>query len=230
MELTARSPRIFPLFDQRIPQPQAHQAFQIKNAGSRPGANVNPLCAWVFPRHCVIRYNMATEAQIRRIYAETIDALYAYVSRRCGGVREVAEDVTQETWLRAVRTWARDGIPDTPLAWLKTVARNYLLNDLRRREAVSLDHVSADVVLSAIEHDDASDSADVAALMTQALARLPAHDAGLLEEFHFERFKVAQLAEKYGISERAIEGRLRRARERLRGELEITLKEHGGIP
>jgi RNA polymerase sigma-70 factor (ECF subfamily) len=146
-------------------------------------------------------------------------------------VREIAEDVTQETWLRAVRAWTRDGIPNVPLAWLKTVARNHLLNDLRRREAISLDSISADEVLSAIEHDAPSDdSADVASLMTHALARLPAHEAGLLEEFHFERFKVAQLAEKYGISERAVEGRLRRARERLRGELEITLKEHGGIP
>ena len=173
---------------------------------------------------------MVTEAQIRRIYHDTIDALYAYVSRRCGGVRELAEDVTQETWLRAVRTWARDGLPDTPLAWLKTVARNYLLNDLRRREAVSLDSISADEVLASIEHDDTSDSADIASLMTRALSRMPAHEAELLEEFHFDRFKTVQLAEKYGISERAVEGRLRRARERLRGELENTLKEHGGIP
>ena len=173
---------------------------------------------------------LVSESQIRRIYGDTVDALYAYVSRRCGGVREIAEDVTQETWLRAVKTWARDGIPDVPLAWLKTVARNHLLNDLRRREAIPLDSISADDVLSSIQRDEPSDSADVASLMTRALARLPAHEAGLLEEFHFERFKVAQLAEKYGISERAVEGRLRRARERLRGELEITLKEHGGIP
>jgi RNA polymerase sigma-70 factor (ECF subfamily) len=169
-----------------------------------------------------------SESQIRRIYHDTIDALYAYVSRRCGGVREVAEDVTQETWLRAVRAWTRDGVPEIPLAWLKTVARNYLLNDLRRREPVSLDSISADEVLSAID-DDAGDSAEIASLMTHALARLPANEAGLLEEFHFERFKVAQLAEKYGISERAVEGRLRRARERLRGELEITLRENGEI-
>jgi RNA polymerase sigma-70 factor (ECF subfamily) len=172
----------------------------------------------------------ATEAQIRRIYHDTIDALYAYVSRRCGGVREIAEDVTQETWLRAVRTWARDGIPDIPIAWLKTVARNHLLNDLRRREAISLDTVTAEEIMSAVEHDDAGDSAEIASLMTRALARLPEHEAGLLEAFHFERRKVAQLAEQYGISERAVEGRLRRARERLRGELEITLKEQGGLP
>ena len=56
-----------------------------------------------------------TEDELRRIYGETIDALYGYVSRRCGGQRELAEDVTQETWLRAVRDWRRNGVPDNPL-------------------------------------------------------------------------------------------------------------------
>jgi len=41
--------------------------------------------------------------------------------------------------------------------------------------------------------------------------------------------KMSQLAELYGISERAVEGRLRRARERLRRELESTLKRNGGM-
>jgi DNA-directed RNA polymerase specialized sigma24 family protein len=40
---------------------------------------------------------------------------------------------------------------------------------------------------------------------------------------------MSQIAEAYGISERAVEGRLRRARERLRRELEITLKAERGF-
>jgi len=50
-------------------------------------------------------HDQATESRIRQIYSETIDALYAYASRRCGGDRALAEDVTQEAWLRAVREW-----------------------------------------------------------------------------------------------------------------------------
>ena len=59
-----------------------------------------------------------TEDQLRHIYADTIDTLYGYTSRRCGGQRELAEDVTQEVWLRAVRDWRRTGPPDNPMAWL----------------------------------------------------------------------------------------------------------------
>jgi DNA-directed RNA polymerase specialized sigma24 family protein len=50
-----------------------------------------------------------------------------------------------------------------------------------------------------------------------------------LETFHYDRMKMSQLAELYGISERAVEGRLRRARERLRREVETALKGNGGV-
>lgn len=171
-----------------------------------------------------------TEAEVTAIYRETLDVLYAYVSRRCGGERAVAEDVTQETWLRAVREWRRSGIPASPIAWLTTVARNLLLNQLRRREPVPIDAVPADVILAALDTDDALESAEIAMRVNDALARLSAPEAELLERFHFERQRVAQLAQRYGTSERAIEGRLRRARERLRRELaSIRPKAEGGI-
>ncbi len=163
-----------------------------------------------------------TESHITELYRATIDALYGYVSRKCGGERQLAEDVTQEAWLRAVREWPRTGVPDNPLAWLTTVARNLLLNHLRRRDAVSIDTVPPADVLAAMERDAVSESTEIAAIVSRALARLPAHEACLLEAFHFERCRVAQLAERLGISERAVEGRLRRARERLRRELETS--------
>jgi RNA polymerase sigma-70 factor (ECF subfamily) len=164
-----------------------------------------------------------------QIYWETVAPLYGYMSRRCGGQRELAEDVTQESWLRAVRTWREKGIPDAPLAWLTTVARNLIVDQLRRAEDIPLDSVSAADVLAAVDQNKVSDSAEVAAAVTRALTRLPKSQARLLESFHFERSKVAELAASLGISERAIEGRLRRARERLRHELEITMKAEGGF-
>jgi DNA-directed RNA polymerase specialized sigma24 family protein len=42
----------------------------------------------------------------------------------------------------------------------------------------------------------------------------------LLRAFHLERRPVAEIAAAMGTSERAIEGRLRRARQRLRREIE----------
>ena len=46
----------------------------------------------------------------------TLRVLYGYVSRRSGGQRELAEDITQETFLRATRVWQRTGAADNLLA------------------------------------------------------------------------------------------------------------------
>ncbi|MBK7596313.1 MAG: hypothetical protein IPJ11_14000 [Gemmatimonadetes bacterium] len=75
------------------------------------------------------------------------------------------------------------------------------------------------------------DSTLIAVAVTDALTRLPPDEAQLLEASHFERLRVARLAEVMGITERAVEGRLRRARERLRRELEPILPTiEGGLP
>jgi RNA polymerase sigma-70 factor (ECF subfamily) len=173
--------------------------------------------------------DLVSEAQLRKTYQETVDALYAYASRRCGGVRELAEDVTQEVWLRAVREWRVKGIPRVPLAWLTAVARNLILNHLRRREDISLDSVSAADVLAAVDQNDVTESVAAASAVNDALSRIPQAEAQLLEAFHFDRFSMSELASSHGISERAIEGRLRRARERLRQELVVTLHAQGGV-
>lgn len=169
-----------------------------------------------------------TEEQLRTIYGSTINALYGYASRKCGGERELAEDVTQEVWLRAVREWRRHGVPENPQAWLITVARNLILNHLRRRPSVSIDSVSPSEVLAAVEENSVGDRAEITAEVNRALTRLPKAEALLLEAFHFERLKMAQLAVSLGISERAVEGRLRRARERLRAELTSKLRKTEG--
>jgi RNA polymerase sigma-70 factor (ECF subfamily) len=156
-------------------------------------------------------------------------ALYAYVSRKCGGDRTLAEDVTQETWLRAVREWRRSGLPNNPSAWLSVVARNLVLNHFRHRGRTPVATMPPEELLAAVDGDRVSESSEVASMVNCALAELPRGQAQLLEAFHFERIKVAEIAKVFGLSERAVEGRLRRARERLRREIEAVMKTQGGI-
>jgi RNA polymerase sigma-70 factor (ECF subfamily) len=73
-----------------------------------------------------------------------------------------------------------------------------------------------------------AESGAVNAAINHALARLPADQAELIEAFHFDDRHVAQIAQARGLSERAVEGRLRRARQRLRRELESVLGFEGG--
>lgn len=170
---------------------------------------------------------IGTEERILAIYRETIVVLYGYVSRKCSGDRTLAEDVTQETWLRAVREWRRNGVPDEPIAWLTTVARNLLASYYRRKQPLPFDSAPADEIAT---KDDrrTPESSETSAAISHALARLPADQAQLLEAFHFEDRRVSQIADSMGVSERAVEGRLRRARQSLRRELEAIMKIVGG--
>ncbi len=45
---------------------------------------------------------------------------------------ELAEDVMQDTLLKALEHWKFHGIPENPTAWLFTVARNKALDVVRR--------------------------------------------------------------------------------------------------
>ena len=53
---------------------------------------------------------------------------------------DVAGGCAQDAFAQALKTWARDGVPRRPGAWLTTVARNWALDRLRRgaAEAVKL--------------------------------------------------------------------------------------------
>ncbi|MET8800644.1 sigma-70 family RNA polymerase sigma factor [Nocardia sp. NPDC004568] len=48
---------------------------------------------------------------------------------------DLAEDCAQEAFAAALSTWARDGVPDRPGAWLTTTARNRATDRLRRDTA-----------------------------------------------------------------------------------------------
>ena len=45
---------------------------------------------------------------------------------------DAAEEAVQDAYVQALRTWARDGVPARPGAWLTTVARRLALNIMRR--------------------------------------------------------------------------------------------------
>jgi RNA polymerase sigma-70 factor (ECF subfamily) len=142
------------------------------------------------------------------------------VSRRVGGDRALAEDLVQDTWLRAVDDWRAHGLPREPLAWLTRVARNTLVSYFRRIRPEPVDPA----VLDAIAREDAPgvvwDEPDTASAITWGVARLRRSHAEVLEEFYFAGRSVRDIARSQGLSERAVEGRLRRARAKLRTVLE----------
>ncbi len=66
----------------------------------------------------------------RREWGSAVAAL-----ARWSGDLTIAEDAVQEACAEALRSWPRDGVPDSPGGWLVTVARNRVRDRLRRESA-----------------------------------------------------------------------------------------------
>ncbi len=68
-----------------------------------------------------------------QFYERTVDVVYGYFIRRTAGDRQMAEDLTQETFLTAARTY--DGQQRNENAWIVTVARRRLIDHIRRTKS-----------------------------------------------------------------------------------------------
>jgi len=70
----------------------------------------------------------AVDAAFREEWGRVVATLIAMT-----GDWDLAEECAQDAFTRALQTWARDGVPDRPGAWLTTTARNRAVDVLRRR-------------------------------------------------------------------------------------------------
>jgi RNA polymerase sigma-70 factor (ECF subfamily) len=169
-----------------------------------------------------------SEQDLVLTYRRTVGPLYAYVSRRVGGDASLAEDVVQEAWMKAIGDWPVKGIPAEPLAWLIRVARNTLISHFRRVRPQLVEPALLDLIEG--QPSAAADDPGVASVINWGLARLRRTHAELLEDFYFAGMSLRDMARQRSLSERAVEGRLRRAREKLKKKIERVLPRAAAQP
>jgi RNA polymerase sigma-70 factor (ECF subfamily) len=83
--------------------------------------------------------------RIAGIYADGWSRIVATMIRFTGGDWDLAEECAQDAFAQALQKWPESGIPDQPLAWLTTTARNRAVDRMRRAttEAAKLREVAA---------------------------------------------------------------------------------------
>lgn len=139
--------------------------------------------------------------------------VYGYVLRRCGD-RALAEDLTSDIVLRAVRETKRARSVVTP-AWLTTVARNRLVDHwrstARERRRLALAWSSPDV------DQWVDDGRPVEPeVVNQAMRRLPPDHQAVLSLRYLDDLTVPEVATALGRSVHATESLLARARRAFR--------------
>jgi RNA polymerase sigma-70 factor, ECF subfamily len=151
-------------------------------------------------------------------YSETFDDLDNYVRWRCGGRRDWADEIVQETWLTAVRRVRRfDPRQGSFLAWLRGIAANLLRNHLRRQRRLPKSQQSTDGQMgddgrAQSRREDQQRQERVAA----ALDALSEREEAVLRAKYLEGLSVAEIAAAGGETPKAIESLLSRARQAFR--------------
>jgi RNA polymerase sigma-70 factor, ECF subfamily len=164
----------------------------------------------------------ARERLLRMLYHKHARALHTFVMGLVASDRQRAEDIVQETMLRAWQNADQlDEQRPSLRPWLFTVARRLVIDAHRRRGTRAKESGSEGIDRSPIA--DEVDQLLSSLVVREALHSLsPAHQA-VLREIYFYRSKVADAAKTLGIPPGTVKSRTYYALKALR----LALEERG---
>lgn len=159
---------------------------------------------------------MTREEFIR--YAEGVQrALRRFLTALCCGDTHLADDLAQETLVKAYLS--SDSIVNSHKfnSWIFTIAHNTFINSRRcRRPTVDLEEASAEASA------ESADGAFRYQALYVALNRLAAHERTAILLYYLENYSVNEIADIVGVSVDAVRQQLSRGRKHLRSLLENT--------
>lgn len=147
------------------------------------------------------------------LYEAGLPRVFGYLARRTD--RSTAEDLTQEVFTTAARTWGTGDHDRVTLPWLLTVAKSRLIDHARSeaRRSRNLAAVGARrQTQQAASAEDTAAAARFAPETERALDALPGQQRTALVLHHLDDLSVADVADVLGCSVRAAESLLARAR------------------
>jgi RNA polymerase sigma-70 factor (ECF subfamily) len=153
---------------------------------------------------------------LRVLQDEHGQALFAHAVRLSGGDRQRAEDLVQETMLRAWRyPQALDPERGAVRSWLFTTARNLSIDAWRRRSA-RVGEVITDMIPEPPPSADEADRAVEAWTVAEALGRLSQTHREVLVECFYQGRSVAEASARLGVPPGTVKSRTHYALRSLR--------------
>ncbi|WP_262909524.1 RNA polymerase sigma factor [Niabella pedocola] len=137
---------------------------------------------------------------------------------------EVAEDIVSDTFLTAAELWGMKGVPENPVAWLYTVAKNKTRNHLKRHHlfekkiAPDLRYPSADTGTDIDLSTTAIADSQLAMIFTVCHPSVSKEAQIALALNLLCGFGVQEIADAFLTNRETIYKRLKRAKEKLREE------------
>ena len=132
------------------------------------------------------------------------------VALRMLGSRADAQDVTQDTFMRAWRGLARFRSDSAVSTWLYRIVTRRCLDVLGSRR--STEHLEEDVQTIATDPSESTEQRERLRAVTGAIAMLPPEQRAALVLREFEALSYQEVADVLGTTVAAVKGRIHRAR------------------
>jgi len=154
--------------------------------------------------------------RLSAFFDHAIGEVFPYLYRRCGHDREVAEDLTQDTFVTAVRALREGRIEELTVGWLITCAQSRFIDHCRRADRLQR-HLRS---VRSTDSDGPEDDVVGSTVVTELLAALPPGQRMVVVLHHLDGLTVRQISARTGRSVRSIESSLARARRAMRRQQE----------
>ena len=164
------------------------------------------------------------EEAYRQFHTRYFDRLLRYLFVVARGDEQAARDALQDTLLRVVRHVRPFPAEDEFWSWLTVLARSAATDAVRKRTRYWHKLARYAFFWRIEEKGDAVDEVnELDEMLVAATQTLPGIDRSLIEARYFQGASVRELSIRFGLTEKAVESRLGRARRHLRSELSKRL-------
>ncbi|MBL0743382.1 RNA polymerase sigma factor [Chryseolinea lacunae] len=166
---------------------------------------------------------------VGHLFRHEAGKMAAVLTRLLGfGGLDLAEDIVQDTLLKAMSVWRFKGIPENPSAWLYTVAKRKAIDTLRQQQLHNLHHSEISVALKSewtlaptVNHlflDNEIEDSQLRMIFACCHPSIPFEAQLALTLKTLCGLSVGEIANSFLTNEETITKRLYRAREKIREE------------
>ncbi len=153
--------------------------------------------------------------EFKQLYEGYHDQIYRYFLYRVGRDLDVAEDLTQETFTRAFKSYSRyEDRGYSYYAYLQKIAQNILLDHYRAKKTLPIND-EVEQILATEEGFDFLDRAWIRDSLAKSLENLNDSEREVVEFFYHQDLAVKDVARKMKKTENAVKLLLTRVRKKL---------------
>lgn len=164
------------------------------------------------------RFRAGDPTATREVYREYARLVHS-VARRVVGSSALADEVVQETFVKAWRAAATFDAARDPAPWLATIAKRTAIDVVRREKASRRQPLGEDDSASMGSLDPDLERSDDIWAVRQAVDQLPADERDVVRLQHLEGFSHDEVAATLGVPVGTVKSRSFRAHRRLASAL-----------